>query len=488
MASESGSTAFPVSGASSTAATVIARQDRISIWALPYLYIGIIGIGFLFTFFDIFDINVSFIQTCTQIIGGCTPATSANYLGLPVLMNLVGYVIGTLILSPLADRFGRRDILLAIMLLTGIGSLYTALVGDYTNFIIARIITGIGIGADLAVVNTYINEVAPGSGRAKFTSLIFIMSSLGAFLGIWLGLFLTTPATSFPLGLPFAVAGPGFTTGWRFMYGIGALLALVGILLRFQLPESPRWLVSRGRVAEADAVVTMMEKHASACMQNLPPVAATEIPVQSEVRGMPYSEIFGNALYLRRTILLLVVWLISYVTVYTIAAGLTSLLAVMNYPPPEAGLIAAIGTFGFILTALFAFAFGERIERKLWLPISAVLTLIGGILIAVGGVNNFGIAALGSIILFFGFNLFVPMTYTWSTENYPTRARATGFALVDGIGHVGGGIGLLVIAPLIPTLGPLNTFLIIGGCLVVSAIIAQFGTSTRLKRLDEVSP
>src|SRR3954468_16426556 len=94
----------PTSGAA-----LIARQDRIPIWSLSYLFIGIIGIGFLFTFFDIFDINVSFIQTCEQLVAGCTPPTSANYLGLPLLLNLCGYVVGALILSPLADRFGRRD-------------------------------------------------------------------------------------------------------------------------------------------------------------------------------------------------------------------------------------------------------------------------------------------------------------------------------------------------------------------------------------------
>src|SRR5579859_448739 len=260
MASETGGTSLPLSdeGAGSTGAALIARQDRIPIWSLSYLFIGIIGIGFLFTFFDIFDINVSFIQTCLQIVPGCTPPTSANYFGLPLLLNLSGYVVGALILSPLADRFGRRDILLVTLVITGLGSLYNAFVGDYTNFIIARTITGIGVGADLALVATYINEVAPSNGRAKYTSLIFIMSSLGAFLGIWLGLLLTTPATPFPLGLPFAVAGPGFENGWRWMYGIGALLALVGILLRFQLPESPRWLLSRGRVDQADHVVTGM--------------------------------------------------------------------------------------------------------------------------------------------------------------------------------------------------------------------------------------
>src|SRR5574340_1056849 len=185
---------------------VIARQDRISVWSLPDFYVLVIGIGFLFTFYDIFDINVSFIQTCTQIVPKCLagPPPGATALpagfveasavvGLPVMWNLIGYVVGALVLSPLADRFGRRDMLLVTLLITGLGSLYTAFTGDYNSFIIARTITGIGIGADLAIVNTYVNEVAPTRSRARYISLIFIMSALGAFVAVWLGLYLTTP-------------------------------------------------------------------------------------------------------------------------------------------------------------------------------------------------------------------------------------------------------------------------------------------------------
>src|SRR5438045_9602294 len=122
MASEAESSSIlSGAGARSKAAAVIARQDRIPIWSLSYLLIGIIGIGFLFTFFDIFDITVSFIQTCFQIVPGCTPPTAANYLGLPVELHLAGYVVGALILAPLADRFGRREMLLFTLFLTGIG-------------------------------------------------------------------------------------------------------------------------------------------------------------------------------------------------------------------------------------------------------------------------------------------------------------------------------------------------------------------------------
>ncbi|HET7579209.1 MAG TPA: MFS transporter [Bacillales bacterium] len=459
---------------------VLSRLERIPVWSLPRVIMVVIGIGFLFTFYDIFDINVSFIQTSEAIIPGATAETAGNYIGLPVLMNLVGYVVGTLILSPIADRIGRRNMLLITMLITGLGSLYTAFTYDYTNFIIARAITGVGIGADLAVVNTYINEMAPRQSRAKYTAMIFIMSGLGALLGIWLGLWLTTPATPFPLGLPFALASESFDYGWRIMYVVGAVLALIGIIMRVRLPESPRWLVTAGREDEADQVVKNMEQLASE-RTTLPGVETVQFT--TDQHSFPYRTIFSNKTYLTRTILLLFVWLLSYVTVYSFSAGMTTLLVGLHYKPPEAGLIVAFGVFGMVISAIVSYYIGEKLERKWWIIISAILTLIGGVIVALAGVN-LGMAVFGAIIVFFGFNLYVPMTYTWTTENFPTRARTSGFALVDGLGHIGGGIGLLAIAPLIPALGVLKGFLLIGLFLLVASIIALFGVRTRDKMLE----
>jgi MFS transporter, putative metabolite:H+ symporter len=468
---------------------ILARQDRITVWALPGIYLLVLGMGFIFTFYDIFDINVSFIQTCTQIAPGCTPANSASYLGLPTLLNLVGYVIGALSLTAFADRFGRRTTMLLTLVITGIGALLSGLSGDIVFFNITRLITGIGIGADLAVVNTYIGEMAPTSGRARFTSLIFINSSLGAFLGIWLGLLLTTATAPLPLGLPFALAGPSFSNGWRWMYFIATILCAVGILMRTLLPESSRWLVSTDQLDKADTIVDRME-HIAASKQTLSPVT-TAIDVRPEAQ-MGYGEIFSNPRYVRRMLILLGVWLLGYVTVYTISAGFTSIMASLGYPPPEAGLIAAIGTFGFIGCAIFAAFFGERLERKYWLPIGAVVTLIGGVLIALSPPAHASEIPwghfIGAFILFFGFNMWVPMTYAWSAENFPTRARVTGFGIVDGVGHIGGGLGLVAIAPILPGIGPLFSFVLIAGFLIVSAIIAQFGINTRGRALEDVSP
>jgi MFS transporter, putative metabolite:H+ symporter len=155
--------------------------------------------------------------------------------------------------------------------------------------------------------------------------------------------------------------------------------------------------------------------------------------------------------------------------------------------PPEAGLITAVGAFGFLACALFAVAFADRLERKYWLPIGAVITVIGGVIVAEAGTTSLAIAFIGSAIVFFGFNIWVPMTYTLSTASFPTRARVTGFGMVDGVGHLGGGIGVLLIAPQIPHMPVLGAMMAIAGWLVLAAIVAQFSVNTRGRYYEEVS-
>ena len=471
-----------------TPKSILARLDRINVWSMPFIFIGIIGTGFLFAFYDVFDINVSFIQSCVALKHGCTPANAVTTLRVPVVLNLAGYVVGALALAPISDRIGRRNMLLFTMLLTGLGSLYNALAPDYTQFVLARVITGIGVGADLAIVNTYMGEVAPRRNRGRWISVIFIMSSLGALLGIWLGLFLTTTPAPWPHGISFAQAGPGFTDGWRWMYAVGAVLAAVGVLLRLELPESARWLVGQGRLDEADKVVSDME--AVAAKHGPLPAVQDDVPIDETTpeKSLAFRALFGNRTYRRRVIQLLGVWFLAYVTVFGFSAGFTSMLVALKYPPPEAGLITAVGAFGFLACALFAVAFADRLERKHWLPIGAVITVIGGVIVAEAGTTSLTIAFVGAAIVFFGFNIWVPMTYALSTESFPTRARVTGFGLVDGVGHLGGGIGVLVIAPQIPNMTVLEAMLVVSGFLVLAAIVAQFSPNTRGRYYEEISP
>jgi MFS transporter, putative metabolite:H+ symporter len=168
------------------------------------------------------------------------------------------------------------------------------------------------------------------------------------------------------------------------IYIIGAALAIFGLLLRFRLPESPRWPISQGRLADAEQVVSAMENQAIKRVGTLPPVSS-ELPFRKITHSTGYAAIFGNALYVKRTILLLVIWLTGYITVYCVIAGLTVILVPLGYPASEAGLIAAVGTVGGICAGIAAYCFGERLESKYWILIAAMLTLCGGMLIALSG-------------------------------------------------------------------------------------------------------
>ena len=114
--------------------------------------------------------------------------------------------------------------------------------------------------------------------------------------------------------------------------------------------------------------------------------------------------------------------------------------------------------------------------------------MIGGVIVAEAGTTSLGIAFIGSAIVFFGFNLWVPMTYTLSTESFPTRARVTGFGMVDGVGHLGGGIGVLVIAPQIPHMSVLGAMLVVSAFLVVGGDRRPVQPQHARPVLEEISP
>lgn len=472
---------------SSNRTEILHRIDRFPKWGLSFTSALTIGLGMLFVQYDIFNINVSFVQTCLQIVEGCTDNSSDQFIGLPVFVSLLGYGVGALTLGPLSDRFGRHKLLIIAMLITGLGSLYSALSMDHTHFVLSRLITGIGVGADLAIINVYISEVAPRRQRGRYTGLMFIMAAFGSALGIWLGLFLTTPMAPWPHGLPFALASESFDTGWRWVYAIGAVLALISIFLRVALPESPRWLVDNGRVAEAQVVIDEMEqrvvKHAALLPAEAAPALAPTVP-QVGIRAL--KELFTSPLYLRRLIVLSVSWTLGYLTIYAFAGALTSVLVRQGYTAGEAGIVSAVGLFGFIAAAVTARFVIEHLERRSWMFVGAIISVIGAILVAVGG-GSAVLVFLGALVLFFGQNIWVPAQYALTAESFPTRFRTTAYALADSIGHAGGGLGVFLLVGLLSPLPMMASMLGLVSFLVLGALVNFLAPKTRNKTLEEIS-
>ena len=475
------------SNALSSGPQLLRRIDRFPKWGLSGASAVTIGLGMLFVQYDIFNINVSFVQTCAQIVAGCDLTNADGFIGLPVFLSLLGYGIGALVLGPLSDRFGRHSMLIIAMALTGLGSLYSMLSTNETHFVLSRLVTGIGVGADLAIINVFISEVAPRRMRGRYTGLMFIMASLGSALGIWLGLFLTTPMGPWPSALPFALASESFTQGWRWVYAIGALLAVLSIALRIALPESPRWLVEHGRVNEARAVVDRMEAIATRRAALHPEEAfGAEAPEPARVGWAGVRELFTSPKYLRRLAVLSIAWMLGYVTIYAFSGAYTSVLVRQGFSASEAGMVSAVGLIGFILAALVARPLIDRLERKWWMLIGALITIAGALLVAFGD-RSLGIVFFGSVVLFFGQNLWVPAQYALTAEVYPTRFRTTAYAITDSIGHVGGGFGVMVIVGVLSRFPLPGTMLGLVSFLALGALVNLLAPNTLGKNLEESS-
>jgi putative MFS transporter len=469
------------------AAAIVARLERLPRRALAGAATGVVGLAMFVIFYGNFDINVSFIQTCVAVRPGCTPGTAQGFLTLPVCVYLAGYLVGGLFVAPLSDRFGRRNALLVALVFSVAGSLVTALAGDYGVFVAGRAITGVAMGATLAIGNTYVGELAPAAARARYTAITFVLCTLGAMVGIGLGLVLTTEPAPFPAGLPIAVAGPGFEQGWRWIYWLAFALAALAMLAMLRLPESPRWLVEHGRLAEADAVVTRAEARALRRGPLADPAPAAAAPTRPVGTARAYRDLVRDKRYRRRALLLVAMWFFGYATVFGYSTGSTVVLTTLHFTAPVAGMISAVGGIGFFVQGLFSARFSEALERRYWLPVGAALTVLGAVVIATLG-SSIGWAFAGSFLVFFGFNVWVPPTFALSAESFPTRIRSAGFGLVDGLGVLGGAMGVLVIAPLVPRLAPLPALLLVSGFLVVAAVLAQFTPRTRNRALEELSP
>jgi len=472
-------------------ADLLARQERIPIWALPPSFLLIIGASYLFTFYDLFAMNVTFAQTALSLgwVESPTSPALASLESIPVLAYIAAYMVGALGISPLSDRFGRRTVLSAALLVAGLGSLANGFAGGYAEFVLARTVTGLGIGADFAVSTTYVSELVPALRRGRYASALYVTGAIGVVASTWISLLLVTPPAPFPHGVPFALGSSGWfaANGWRVVYWIGGSLAILGAALRLVLPESTRWLLMKGRIEEAGRVVAAMEARALRRLGALPQPRTLQAPVERAPR-VPYSAILGDRTYSRRFALLLPFWALTYVTVYIGVAGLSAVLGAIGFGFPVNEMLVAVGSTGDVVAMALAAIAADRWDRRRWVAISAAISLAGIALLGPAA-GNMALALLGSFVYFIGFNMVMPIAFTLTAESFPTRARASGFALSEGLGHVGGALSMFAASAILAaTADPLMALLAVTSSQVIAAALIQLAPRTTARVLEDVSP
>lgn len=158
----------------------------------------------------------------------------------------VGLMIGAFLFGYLADRYGRKRLFLATLVLYGSFTFLTAFAWNYSSLMLLRLVTAVGVGAEYAAINAAISEFIPARHRGKANAAVMNFWSLGAIVAALASLLLLN---HLPLDL-----------GWRVAFCFGALVAVFAALARRYIPESPRWLLARGKAAAAEAVVADIER------------------------------------------------------------------------------------------------------------------------------------------------------------------------------------------------------------------------------------
>jgi len=394
-------------------ADILERLDALRVWPYPHRVLVVIGAAWFFAFFDVVNIGYALPAISDQF------GVSSTMAALAVTIGLVGYIVGSLSDGLVADRFGRRPALIISVAAFSVGTIIAALAPDLSVLLVGRFIAGMGIGAEIAAATAYVGEIAPASLRGRAGCIAAAFGYVG---------FAVVPFVALAIV-------PRFEAGWRVLFLIGAVGALVVLPFRRQLPLSPRWLVSRGRLAEAEIAVAACEAHGAAAGRT--ERAPEAHPPTRPARGAPG--------FVRYAALFLAVWFAYYIGNYAWLTLAPTLLTQEGFSLSESiGFLSVTGV-GFVVGALVAVLVGERIERKF--TITATLVLWAVTLLSIG------VAPVAGVIMMLGFvasatiGLAVPLMYVYTAEHFTSARRARGVSIADGIGHIGGAIAPYVVLP-----------------------------------------
>jgi len=375
------------------------------------------------------------------------------------------------VISTSSDYLGRRLRLIANLGVFSLGSLLSALATSAGVLIVSRFITGMGIGSEISIINSYMSEITPAQLRGRLTQWAYVAGALG---------FALTPFIALVL-IPLS------PVGWRYMFGLGAVGAFAALFLRSTLPESPRWLSVKGREADAELVVARMEEYSTRRVGSLPPIPPP-LPITA-LKGFPTRELFNKKFGFRLLILTLF-WFFDYMLAYGVLGFAPYMLVAAGFLFTSAVWYIALGSVGYIVGAVSMSFIADSWERK-FLVASATTVAVVGTLLYAGAVayHSAVMLTVGAFLGAFATAFAVP-AYTYTAENFPTRARASGFAVADGVGHLGGAVVPFVFLALFNPLSPstaVRTFVVFALFEVVATLIILSGPRTSRLRLEELS-
>jgi len=459
---------------------VPARLDRLP-WS-RWHWMVIIGLGTVWILDGLEVTIVGNISAQLAKPGSGIHITQAQVTGLGAAMYVAGACVGALFFGWLTDRFGRKKLFMITLGVYLLATALTALSFAPWWFFLFRFMTGFGIGGEYAAINSAIDELIPSRHRG----MIDIVINGTYWAGAAAGALITVPATS---DLPVAV-------GWRLCFGLGVVLGLVVLLVRRNVPESPRWLFIHGRADQAEDLVDGIEErveHETGARLSEPSRSITVR--QRKTIGFVTIARTMFTLYPRRTILGFSLFIGQAFLYNAIAFGYAQILTTFFHIKTDPGYYFAVIAVGNLFGPLLLARLFDTVGRK---PMIAGTYILSGLLLLgtaylfdQGSLNATTMTACWTAVLFFA-SAGASSAYLTVSEVFPMETRALAIAFFYALGTAAGGIsGPLLFSALVSTGKVPDTviaFSIGAGLMIMAGMVEIFlGVGAERKSLEDIA-
>lgn len=422
------------------------------------------GLGYMF---DAWDVALN--GFLTPLIGLQFELSKAAG-GWVATANLIGMAIGAVVWGTIADRLGRKKAFSITILIFAIFSLLGAFSPNYGLFLLLRFLAGFGLGGCIPVDYALVGEFSPRRLRGRVLTALDMWWPIGA--------------TAAGLASLAVLSLPG---NWRWMLAMMVIPALLVAFVRRDIPESPIYLASQGREAEARQVIDGLVERTGATPRPYiiqPPQGDDHAPQAFSAAVAQFTKLWTQ--FPRITIVAWSLFVTIMVVYYAAQSWMPTLLKDAGMTQHASFIGATIMNSTGILGCLIAAFTVERLGRKVLLTITAPLA--GLALIAFGLLMDHQVLAIAMLCVFGFFILAtIPVLYAYVAELYPTRIRATGFAWASSVSRAATGVAPIVFGSIMwPLLGVPLTFTVLTVLVVIAiALMLRFGPETAGRDIDE---
>ncbi len=455
------------------------RLDRLPLAGFHYRLLFLSGLGWLFDSMDggLMSFVLARLKTEWHLTADEIAAASSA--------GLAGMFLGGAVAGSLADRFGRKIVFQWTLLLFSIATGLCALAQGLTSLLLLRFLVGLGLGGELPVAAALVSEFAPARHRGRLVVLLESFWAFGWAAAAIIAEFLARHAEA---------AGHEFP--WRIAFLVGALPALYVFVLRRSLPESPRYLSSRGRPEQAEAILRSIEMESGVSPDGA--TASVAIPASTPTRTSGPAaapaprrarlrDLFGPGVG-RRTATLWILWFTMAYSYYGIFTWLPTLIAGKGFPLVQSFQFTLVITLAQIPGYFTAAYLVEKLGRKATLAPFMLLCAASSFLFGGSGSPR-ELILWGCLVSFFNLGAW-GVTYGYTPELYPTRLRGTGTGSAAAFGRIGGVLAPLVVGRLMGTWGGgfSAVFLMFAAILAAGALgVVVLGEETSGRTLEEIS-